>query len=168
MQVFLIQCNLYFLSILLQIDIRRCPIAWQWGMLVVFCEFNSLWPSDAIWRQRSESTLDRVMLVSWWHKAITWTNVDSSSVRSILMHSRAIPIRYLSYQSLNFAWKFLITNFIQRMNYSITHKLCTSLIFFSLVKYQQIIPGSIRMSVSVLGQSYNWPNASENNSEHHI
>ena len=35
----------------------------------------SLRPSDAIWRHRSGSTL------TWWHQAITWTNVDLSSVR---------------------------------------------------------------------------------------
>ena len=45
--------------------------------------FNSLWPSDAIWRQRSGSTLAQVM-------AITWTNVDWSSVKSSDIHIRAI------------------------------------------------------------------------------
>ena len=37
--------------------------------------FNSLWPKDTIWRQ---------------HQAITWTNVDWSSVKSSDIHIRAI------------------------------------------------------------------------------
>ena len=50
--------------------------------------FNSLWPSDAIWWHRSGSTLAQVM--ACWHQAITWTNVDLSSVRSSDIHLRAI------------------------------------------------------------------------------
>ena len=42
---------------------------------------NSLWPSDTIWQHRSGSTLVQVMVVAWRHQAITWTNVDLSSVR---------------------------------------------------------------------------------------
>ena len=34
-------------------------------------QFNSLWPSDAIWRQKSGSTL----VQHCWHHAITWINV---------------------------------------------------------------------------------------------
>ena len=45
---------------------------------------NSLWPSDAIWRHRSGSTL------AWRHQAITWTNVGLSSVRSSYIHLMAI------------------------------------------------------------------------------
>ena len=41
---------------------------------------NSLGPSDAIWRQKTGSTLVQVMARQ--HQAITWTNVDLSSVRS--------------------------------------------------------------------------------------
>ena len=51
---------------------------------------NSLWPSDTIWRQRSWPTLAQVMACSWRHKAITWINVDLSSVRSSGIHLRAI------------------------------------------------------------------------------
>ena len=48
---------------------------------------NSLRPSDAIWRHRSGSALAQVMA---WHQAITWTNVDLSSVWSSGSHLRAI------------------------------------------------------------------------------
>ena len=41
--------------------------------------FNTLWPSDAIWQHRYESTLAQV--VAWWH------------------------MRYLSHQSLKLTWK---------------------------------------------------------------
>ena len=43
---------------------------------------------DATWRHRSESTLAQAM-AWWWHQAITWTNVDLSSVRSSNNHLRA-------------------------------------------------------------------------------
>ena len=52
---------------------------WYW----VYMPVDSLLPSDAIWRQRSWSTLAQIMSVAWQHQAITWTNVDLSSVRSI-------------------------------------------------------------------------------------
>ena len=52
---------------------------------------NSLWSSDAIWRQRSCSTLVQVMACCLTApKAITWTNVDWSSVKSSDIHIRAI------------------------------------------------------------------------------
>ena len=51
---------------------------------------NSLWPSDAIWWHRSGSTLVQVMAWCRTAQAITWTNVDLSSVRSICIHLRAI------------------------------------------------------------------------------
>ena len=75
---------------------------------------NSLWPSDAIRRHRSGSTLAQVMACcltapshylnqcwlviskvlwhwsEWRHQAITWTNVDLSSVRSCDIDLRAI------------------------------------------------------------------------------
>ena len=38
---------------------------------------NSLWPSDVIWQHRSGSTLAQIMA---WCQAITWTNVDLSSI----------------------------------------------------------------------------------------
>ena len=51
---------------------------------------NSLWPSDTIWRQISGSTLAQVMGCCWRHPAITWTNVDLSSVKFSDIHIRAI------------------------------------------------------------------------------
>ena len=47
-------------------------------------------PSDATWRHRTGATLGQVMLVAWRHQAITWTNVDWSSMRSSDNHRRAI------------------------------------------------------------------------------
>ena len=60
-------------------------ITWQ-----PFCSghsFNSLWPSDALWRHRSGSTLAHIGAVR--QQAITWTNVDLSSVRPSDIHQRA-------------------------------------------------------------------------------
>ena len=51
---------------------------------------NSLWPSGTIWRQGFESTLAQVMACCLWHQAITWTNVDLSSVRSSDIHLRVV------------------------------------------------------------------------------
>ena len=52
------------------------------------CNFNPLWPSDAIWWHRSRSTLVQVM--AYRHQAITWTNVDLSSVKSCHIYLRVI------------------------------------------------------------------------------
>ena len=74
---------------------------------------NSLGPSDAIWWQRSLSTLAQVMACCLKAQAITWTNVDLSSVRSSDIHlgasSQEIPqpsiteiickIKYLKFHS---------------------------------------------------------------------
>ena len=58
---------------------------------------NSLWPSDAIWRHSSGSTL------AWhgttWHQAISWTNVDSSSVKSCGINLRAVLSEKSRYES---------------------------------------------------------------------
>ena len=43
---------------------------------------NSLWPSDAIWQQRSRSKMAQVLLVTCWHQAISWTGLDLSSLGS--------------------------------------------------------------------------------------
>ena len=67
--------------------------------------FNSLWPSDAIWRCRSGSTLAQVMACCLTTPAISWINVDLSSVRSNDIHLRA---RYLSYLTLIIASKLLL------------------------------------------------------------
>ena len=67
------------------------------GRVVLWCihdtrskRVNSLWPSDAIWRHRSGSTLARVNACdAWQHQVITKTNVDFSSVRFSDNHLRA-------------------------------------------------------------------------------
>ena len=50
-------------------------------------DINSLWPSDAIWWHWFRS-----WLVAWQHQAITWTNVDLSSLRSRDVHLTAISL----------------------------------------------------------------------------
>ena len=63
---------------------------------------NSLWPSDAIRRQCDKSTLAQVMACC---EAITWTNVDLSSV---LWHSSVgiIMKKIWRYQLIKQDWKF--------------------------------------------------------------
>ena len=51
---------------------------------------NSSQPSEAIWRQRTGSTLTRVMACCLVRQAITWTNVDLSSVSPSNIHLRTI------------------------------------------------------------------------------
>ena len=51
---------------------------------------KSLRPRDAICWQRLGSALAQAMVVAWRHQAITWTNVDLSSVRSSYIHLMAI------------------------------------------------------------------------------
>ena len=98
-----------FLQILLSVllfwcltihNTRVCYLTHQWEMHLLlwyrkytiyhikYTLFNSLWPSDAMWRQRSGSTLAQVMACCL--TAITWTNVDWSSVKSSDIHIRAI------------------------------------------------------------------------------
>ena len=43
---------------------------------------NLLWPRDTIWWHKSGSALVQVMACCLQHQAITWTNVELSSVRS--------------------------------------------------------------------------------------
>ena len=57
-------------------------------MQVVEIQFDSLWPSDAVWLHRSESTLAH----QWGLVTITW---------------RQFHWRYLSHQSLKLAWKII-------------------------------------------------------------
>ena len=51
---------------------------------------NSLCPSNAIWRHRSGSLAQVIWFVAWRHQAITWTNVDLSSVRIGDIYLKAI------------------------------------------------------------------------------
>ena len=53
----------------------------KWSSKMIF-NFNTLWPSDAIWWHRSVLTLARITACCWWQQAITWTNVDLWSVGS--------------------------------------------------------------------------------------
>ena len=59
------------------------------------CTSNSLWPSDAMWWQRSGSTL------AWWHRAITWTNVEFSSLRFCGIPLKTISLGWLK---IIFCW----------------------------------------------------------------
>ena len=45
--------------------------------------------SGVIWQH---TTLVQVISVAWWHQAITWTNVELSSVKSCGVHLRTIMI----------------------------------------------------------------------------
>ena len=74
---------------------------------------NSLWHSDTIWRHQSWSTLAQIM--AWCrHQAITWTNVDLSSVRSSGIHLSAIlqemPQPSVTKISLKFTYLKLCSN----------------------------------------------------------
>ena len=55
-----------------------------------FFWINSLWPIDTIWCRDLCQHWFRQWLVAWWHQAISWTNVDLSSLRSSDVHLRAI------------------------------------------------------------------------------
>ena len=81
---------------------------------------NSLWPSYVIGRQGSRSTLAQVMacwqVVAWWHQAITWTNFDLPSVRSIGIHLSTILQEMLQPSITKISWK--ITFLKISLNYS--------------------------------------------------
>ena len=74
-------------------DTFSCQALWCYSIINAIGLFTgccaTLRSSDAIWRHRSGSTLAQ-WLVAWRHQAITWTNVDLSSVRSCSIHLRAI------------------------------------------------------------------------------
>ena len=65
---------------------------------------NSLWPSDAIRWQGTESTLAQ-LTVAWQHQTITWTNVDISPVRSCGIHHRALSWEDLKISISKIRWK---------------------------------------------------------------
>ena len=72
-------------------------------------QLNSLWPSDAIWRQRSGSTLAQVMaccLTAPSH----YLNLCWFIISKVQWHPSESNFykRYLSHQSLKLAWKLLI------------------------------------------------------------
>ena len=55
---------------------QKAKLLSPWKHITYSAFFNSFWPRDTIWRQRSGSTLAQVMVVAWRHQAIPWTNVD--------------------------------------------------------------------------------------------
>ena len=83
-------------------------IGWIPSFLYVFV-LNSLWPSDAIWRQGSRSTLAQVMaccLTSPSH----YLNQCWLIISKVQWHPSESKFytRYLSHQSRKLAWKLLI------------------------------------------------------------
>ena len=82
---------------------------------------NSLWPSDAMWRYRTGSTLAQV---------ITSTNVDLSSVKSFGIHLRAISHEMLKISSLDVSLK--ITNLRLHPHLPGTNELSLGLCVISL------------------------------------
>ena len=82
----------------------RRNVWWHFSLF----HLNWLWPGDTIWRQRSGSTLAQVMAWAWGQQAITWTNVDLSSVKSWGIHLRDILRETLKVSILDVSLK--ITN----------------------------------------------------------
>ena len=72
------------------------PVTFIWvhlkiGRTLWLCDVNSLWPTTPYGRrQRSGSTLSQVMACCLTAASHTWTNVDWSSVKSSVIHIRAI------------------------------------------------------------------------------
>ena len=73
--------------------------------------FNLFWHSDAIWPLRSESTLFRLWLVAWRHQAITWTNVDISSINPTDIHVRRTAQEIPQSSSTKISLKFTYAKF---------------------------------------------------------
>ena len=80
---------------------RRCESLWH---PLTSCRFiywicfhklttsvNSLWPSDNVWQQRSESTLAQVMACCLAAPSHHQTSVDQSSLKSSDIHLKAMP-----------------------------------------------------------------------------
>ena len=67
---------------------------------------NSVWPSDAIWQQRSGWTLTQVIACCLIHQPITWTKVKFSLVRFSGTNPRAIsqPVPKLLFRKI-ILWK---------------------------------------------------------------
>ena len=76
-------------------DIRYVQISWITFQVVLLLhssvEFVLAWWRQ-LWRQRFGSTLPRVMFFTWWHQAITWTNVY------FLMRFCGIQLRVISHR----------------------------------------------------------------------
>ena len=74
--------------------------------------FNSLWPSDAIWRQRSESTLAQVMADGT--KPLPEPMLTYHQWGSLRFIWGQFHKRYLSHESLKWAWKLHTYFFFQK------------------------------------------------------
>ena len=72
---------------------------------------NSLLSSDTIWQQGSGSTWTQVMVCCWWHQAITWTNIDLSSIKSSDIHQRTISQEILQPSVTKISLKSVYFNF---------------------------------------------------------
>ena len=85
-------------SVILRVDDE---ISLSWGTLRV----NTLWPSDAIWRQVSESTLAQVMAC---------TNVDLSSKRYSGIHMRTVSKEIPQPSLTKISWKITYLQIYQK------------------------------------------------------
>ena len=86
-----------------ELEVASNNLLGMWLLINAGIKVNSLW------RQRPRSTLFQVMVVAWRHQAITWTNIDLPSVRSIGIHLSTIQepsITKISYKItfLKFLW----------------------------------------------------------------
>ena len=86
--------------LMLQICIKELGYHW-------FIWFNSLWPSDTIWRLKSGSTLAQVMVLSLTAPS-HYLNQCWLIISKVQWHSSGCNFtRYLSHQSLKLVWKLL-------------------------------------------------------------
>ena len=83
------------------------PKATPWSV----SEVNTFWPSDAIWRHRSGWTLAELMLIIWWHRAISWTNIDSSSMDSVACNWKQLYMKCTRIQYVTWIRKLPFWNY---------------------------------------------------------
>ena len=94
-------------------------ILWNWSRLSGQWRINSLWPSDAIWRQRSGSTLAEVMACCLTAPSHYLNQCWLIMLGPVIFIWEQFHKIHISHQSLNLAWKLFIWNFSQ-----ITQILC--------------------------------------------
>ena len=98
----------------------------KWQVLEIKLGLNSLWPSDAIWRQRSGSTLAQVtafcLTAPSHYLNQCWLIIIWSPVTCIVGQNHKTCCNH---QSLKSMWKLHISNFIQisqgTMNFKLHH-----------------------------------------------
>ena len=84
----IIRCSLCIVTL---VSLRH-KIIWLCIFMTKICIFNSWWPSDAIrWHMSGSISVEAM---AWQHQTITWTNVDSLSVRSPWHSYENIIIRF--------------------------------------------------------------------------